>query len=382
MIDKNFTIHTLQKLVQINSVNPMLDSSGAGEENIGRYIYSLLIELGIESEITELKPGRVNVTGIIRGEGSGKSLMINAHMDTVGIKGMDDPFSGAIKNGKLYGRGAYDMKGSIAAMLSTAKAITEQNLKLNGDLVFSFVADEEYESAGASELIKTVKTDAAIVTEPTNLAICTAHRGFGIFKITTFGQTAHGGNHHIGVDANMMMGLLLSGLSEWADRLPLFRSHPLCGDASVHVPLIKGGRSLFVYSHECTIHVERRTVPGETQESVTKELQQLIESVAKKESRFNADIETILWRSPYEISAESDIVKTLDKVVTERQKTTPDYIGHTWWEDSAIFGEAGIETIIIGPKGNGIHEDVEWVDTDSVYDLAEILLRTATTFCK
>ena len=381
MIDRNFTIQTLQKLVQINSVNPMLDNSGHGEEEIGRYIHSLLTDLGVSSEITEIEPGRVNVTGIIKGNGIGKSLMLNAHMDTVGTKGMSDPFSGRISHGNLYGRGAYDMKGSIAAILAVAKALQDKQIKLSGDLVFSFVADEEYESAGAQELIKSIKTDAAIVTEPTDLGICTAHRGFGIYKISAFGKTAHGGNHHIGIDANMLTGLLLAELWDWSKKLPALKSHPLCGDASMHVPLVGGGRSLFVYSHECSIHAERRTVPGETEKSVRQELQKLIDTVSEKEPLFKAKIEPVLWRSPYEISAQSEIVKILAGSVTDFLQEQPRYIGHTWWEDSAIFGEAGIETVIIGPKGGGIHEDVEWVDLHSVCDLAEILLHSTTSFC-
>lgn len=382
IIDSDFTTKTLQKLVQINSVNPQLDSSGAGELEIGRYIHKLLQEFEADSVMDEIKPGRVNVTGRIKGVGTGKSLMLNAHMDTVGVKGMVDPFSGKIENGKLYGRGAYDMKGSIAAILAVAKAMHDHKIQLNGDLVFSFVADEEHESIGAQELIKTIKADAAIVTEPTNLAICTAHRGFGIFKITTEGKTAHGGNHHLGVDANSLMGYLLAEISEWSKTLSGHKLHPLCGEASIHVPLIKGGRSLFIYSHECEICAERRTIPGETQKEVTQELQKLVESASGKDDRFNAIIEPILWRSPYEISPDSTIVKKLEDAYIKKNQIKPEYIGHTWWEDSAIFGEAGIETVIIGPKGGGIHEDVEWAELDSVSDLGEILLNTALLFCE
>lgn len=377
MIDKNFTIETLQKLVRINSVNPALEEGGKGEFETGVYIHDQLRRMGIDSEVNEIAPGRVNVIGIIEGEGTGGSLMLNAHMDTVGVKGMSDPYSGRVSDGKLFGRGAYDMKGSIAAILGAAKAIRDKKIKLKGDLVFAFVADEEYESIGTKMLVQKIKTDSAIVAEPTGLKICTAHRGFGIWKITTKGKTAHGGNHHLGLDANMHMGLLLSELYKMANKLPKSRKHPLCGEASLHVPLISGGRSLFIYSNECTIQLERRTLPGETEDMVRAEIQEIIDNLQMKHSGFRAGMERVIWRSPFEIDQSRSIVKDVSKAVLKITGNKPKMIGHTWWEDSAILGEAGIETVILGPKGGGIHEEVEWVDLHSVIQLAEIFCKMA-----
>ena len=377
MIDKNFTIEILQKLVRINSVNPALEEGGKGEFETGVYIQDQLRCMGIDSEVNEIAPGRVNVIGIIEGEGTGGSLMLNAHMDTVGVKGMSDPFSGRVSDGKLFGRGAYDMKGSIAAILGAAKAIRDKKIKLKGDLVFAFVADEEYESIGTKMLVQKIKTDSAIVAEPTGLKICTAHRGFGIWKITTKGKTAHGGNHHLGLDANMHMGLLLSELYKMANKLPKSRKHPLCGEASLHVPLISGGRSLFIYSNECTIQLERRTLPGETEDMVRAEIQEIIDNLQMKHSGFRAGMERVIWRSPFEIDQSRSIVKDVSKAVLKITGNKPKMIGHTWWEDSAILGEAGIETVILGPKGGGIHEEVEWVDLHSVIQLAEIFCKLA-----
>jgi len=267
-----YITQTLQKLVQINSVNPSLEAGGGGEEEIGRFISAELSSLGIQHEIEPIADKRVNVTATIPGSGSGKSLILNAHMDTVGTSGMDAPFSGDIKNGKLYGRGSYDMKASIAAILCTAKTLIEEGQKPNGDLILSFVADEEFESIGAKRFVEKYRADAAIVTEPTDLQICLAHRGFGVFKITTQGKTAHGGEHRLGVDANTSMALLLAELHKYGKRLPEEINHPLCGEASMHVPLIEGGNSLFIYSNRCTAHLERRTLPGETEQSVMNEL--------------------------------------------------------------------------------------------------------------
>lgn len=381
MIDKNFTINTLQKLVQINSVNPGLEKSGPGEVEIGRFIYNLLQDLGIEAIIDEPAAGRINVTGILPGSGDGKSLMLNAHMDTVGVTGMNDPFSGKIANGKLYGRGSYDMKGGIAAILSAAKVIKEQNRILKGDLFLTFVADEEFASIGAHELVKKLKTDAAIVTEPTGLQVCLAHRGFGVYKITTYGKTAHGGRHKLGIDANTKMGFLLAELDKLSKTLPNENKHPLCGEASIHVPLIHGGKSLFIYSNQCTIHAERRTLPGETALKVENELQKIILKLENDDPHFRAEIERVIWRSPYEIDKDAPIVKEVVRAGSEVAGTIPGFIGHTWWEDSAVFGEAGIPSVIIGPKGAGIHEEVEWVDIGSVINLADILTISAMGYC-
>lgn len=376
-----YITQTLQQLVRINSVNPSLEDTGAGEQDIGKFIANELRNIGIVCAIDEIKPDRINVTGVIQGSGGGKSLILNAHMDTVGVAGMDGPFSGSNKNGKIYGRGSYDMKGSIAAILAVAKALIEQKKQLKGDLIFSFVADEEYESLGANSFVEKYSADAAIVTEPTDLKICLAHRGFGIFKIITTGKTAHGGNHRLGVDANAKMGLLLARLVSYAKSLPEKKLHSLCGEASIHVPLIKGGKSLFIYSNECVIHAERRTIPGETLKEVTDELYHMIKKLEAENTNFNASIECILWRDPYEISQNRDIVQQLSKVSGTVLGKSYGYIGHTWWEDSAIFGNAGIETVIIGPKGGGIHEEIEWVEIDSVIKLSNILYHTAISYC-
>lgn len=372
MIDINYVTETLQKLVQINSVNPGLDEGGRGEQEIGTFIAEQLQVMGIEPIVDELAPHRLNVTGVIKGDGTARSLMLNAHMDTVGVKGMADPFSGRIEDGKLYGRGAYDMKGSIAAILGAAKALRDSDKSLKGDLVLSFVADEEYESIGAEALVKKIRTDDAIVTEPTDLKLCTAHRGFGIWKIITKGKTAHGGNHHLGVDANANMGLLLAELYKRSERLQREKVHPLCGAASMHLPLLKGGRSLFVYSHECEVHVERRTLPGESREEIELELQEVLNALQGRYQGFEGSMELVIWRSPYEIEANRPIVKRVANSLETVTSNPSEFIGHTWWEDSAIFGNSGIETVVLGPKGGGIHEDVEWVELESVEQLARV----------
>lgn len=380
MTDSSFVIQTLQDLVRINSVNPFLEPSGKGEREIGTHIHNCLLGFGFSSEVMNLGNSQVNVIGRWRGTGRGKTLAINAHMDTVGVEGMKEPFAGRIEGNKLFGRGAYDMKGSIAAMLGVAKQFSVDKPNISGDLILTFVADEEYESIGTQELLKNFKADACIVTEPTDLKICLGHRGFGVYEIKTFGKVAHGGLHREGVDANMMMGKVLHALGKLSAELPKAKINPLCGEASLHVPIIKGGQSLFIYAGECKMNVERRMIPGESQQEVYAELQTILDQISEEDQVFNASLKNLIWRNPYEIKADATIVKSLQRQMHDNSAS--DFIGHTWWEDSGLFGEAGIETVIIGPRGGGIHQPIEWVELDSVIELSKILYNTTLDFCK
>lgn len=380
-IDKEFLTHVLQELVRINSINPQLVDGAPGEREISRFIHDILKGLGISVEMEEIAANRYNVTAVIKGSGNGKSLVINAHTDTVGIEHMSDPFSGSIKEGCLYGRGSMDMKGSIAAMLALATYITEHKIDFKGDLILSFVADEEYESIGTEHFLKHHTADAAIVTEPTSLDICLAHKGFGLYEMTTTGKAAHGGRPDLGVDANMHMGKILGRLDEFAQQLQQTSHHPLLGAPSLHVPVMKGGTEPFTYAGECRIKVERRTLPGETNEDIMTAFNDMIDELSNRVESFKATVDCNIWRDAYEADQSSSIVSTLFESVEQVRNQKPSYIGHQWWEDSGLFGQAGIDTVIIGPHGEGLHTTSEWVDIESVVQLSEILIKTAQQFC-
>ena len=380
-IDKDFTTTVLVKLVQINSINPVLVKDAPGETEIGSFIAGVLRSSGVETQINEIEPGRVNVTGVVKGSGTGKSLMLNAHMDTVGVDGMSDPFSGKISNGKVYGRGSQDMKGSIAAMLAAVKYITENNVKLNGDLIATFVADEEYGSIGSQQIARQIKADAAIVTEPTDLQVCLAHKGFYLFEIQTKGRAAHGSRFEEGVDANLHMGRILKELDSLSINIKINKDHPLVGPPSLHVPLIKGGTQEFIYADNCIIKVERRTIPGEKHEDIAREIAGVVENASASDPDFNAYFKTEIYRNAYEIAPEAPIAETVAKAASKVTGKPPRFTGHTAWMDSALFAEAGIETVIIGPTGAGLHSSEEWVDIQSVVDLAEILVHAASDYC-
>jgi len=381
IIDRNFLLQTLTDLLRINSINPSLSTSGQGEYEIATYVAKILNDLELDTAIHEIKPGRFNVVGILRGRGGGRSLILNAHTDTVGVEGMTEPFSANIRDGKLYGRGSQDMKGSLAAMIAASKAIIEGGFSLAGDLLITAVADEEYASMGTEDVVKRYKADAAIVTEPTDLRICLAHRGFIWYEVNTFGRAAHGSRFEEGIDANMLMGRFLSKLSDLERELRTRPSHSLAGPPSLHAAKIQGGSELSIYAAQCNLHIERRTTPGEIESQVTRELQDIIDLLAAEDPNFKATLKPYFQREPFEASSDLSIVKILEKAASNRLGKTPKHSGQTFWTDAALFSEAGMDTVLIGPVGEGLHSAEEWVDLNSVEDLAYILADTAVQYC-
>ncbi|MDX1629378.1 MAG: M20/M25/M40 family metallo-hydrolase, partial [Fulvivirga sp.] len=317
--------------------------------------------------------------GIIKGTGGGRSIMLNAHMDTVDVTQMKHPFSASIKDGKLYGRGAQDMKGSIAAILAMAKKIKDNKVRLKGDVILSFVADEEYNSMGTEHALKKYHTDGAIVTEPTDLNVCIAHKGFGLFEFVTKGKQAHGGLPDEGIDANMHMAAVMQELSVMSDQLKQTPAHPLLGHPSIHIPVIEGGSAPFMYANQCKLILEKRTLPGEKQDDVLKSLKAINKKLSKRQ--INAKVGTLMWRDAFEANKQGLMVTSLCDAFKDVTGENSNFIGHPWWEDSALISNKGIDTVIFGPKGHGLHSTVEWVDIQSVATMVDVLYKTVTNYC-
>jgi acetylornithine deacetylase len=382
-IDENYLTQTLTDLVRINSVNPTLSPEGKGEAEIGAYVADKLNQLGLTVTTYEIEPGRVNVVGVLPGAGDGRSLLLNAHMDTVGVEGMTiDPFGGEIRDGRLYGRGAQDMKGSLAAMMAAAKALVDSGVTLAGDLLITAVADEEYASIGMEALVQQVTADAAIVTEPTDMHICRAHRGFVWFEVETLGRAAHGSRYEEGIDANMRMGRFLAKLDELEQELRRRPGHPLTGPPSLHASQIHGGKEISMYADHCLLQIERRTAPGETVAQATAELQAIIDDLAARDPTFRASVRPTFWRQPFVIDADAPIVQSLEKTLAAHLGGEPLHTGQTFWTDAALLADAGIDTVLLGPTGYGLHSAEEWVDLQSVIDLASVLAETALDYCR
>src|SRR4029077_9139750 len=259
-----------QALVRVESINPELDPAGSGEGPVAHVIAELCEEAGLEVAVEEVAPGRHNVVARARGSGGGRTLLLNGHLDTVGVAGMIDPFSGRIEGDRLYGRGAQDMKGAVAACLVACDAAAR--LALRGDVVVTAVADEEVASVGTEAVAARVAADAAIVSEPTDERIGIAHRGFAGSRIRVAGRAAHGSRPDLGVDAIAHTGPVLTRLAELDARLRSAESHPLLGTGSAHASVISGGQEFSSYPAFCDLDGERRTVPGETDADVEREV--------------------------------------------------------------------------------------------------------------
>jgi acetylornithine deacetylase/succinyl-diaminopimelate desuccinylase-like protein len=362
----------LSRLVAIDSVNPDLVAGGAGEGEIARFVADWLEGAGLEVESDEVARGRWNVVGRARGSGGGKALMLNAHMDTVGVAGMDAPFDPRIADGRLYARGAYDMKASLAAIMLTGARARE--LGLRGDVIVTAVADEEVASVGSVAVAERLSADAAIVAEPTELRLAIAHRGFVWVEVETEGRAAHGSRPDLGVDAIARMGRVLVGIEELDRRLRSDPSHPLLGSGSVHASLIEGGQELSSYPGRCLLKAERRTITGETPERVEAEFRELLADT-------EGSVRAMFSRGPFEVGTEEPIVEAVRRHASEILGSEPETVGVPFWTDAAVLADAGIPTLLFGPAGEGAHAVVEWVDLESAGRCAEIYLAVAREFC-
>jgi len=372
-------VELARRLVAIDSVNPDLVRGGAGERAIARAVAEWLEAAGLEVETHEIAPGRWNVVAVARGTGGGRTLLLNAHMDTVGVAGMEAPFEPRVEDGRLYGRGAYDMKASLAAiMLAGARA---RSLSLPGDVVVTAVADEEVASIGSEAVAATVRADAAIVAEPTELRLAVAHRGFVWLELETTGRAAHGSRPDLGVDAIAKMGRVLVALEDLDRGLRAEPTHPLLGSGSAHASLVEGGQELSSYPERCLVEAERRTIPGETPESVEAELRGVLARAGEGDPEFRGDVRVTFAREPFAVDERDPFVELVRRHAEAAIGERPPAVGVPFWTDAALFAGAGIPTVLFGPRGEGAHAVVEWVDLESVERCAETYLAVAAEFC-
>ena len=375
-----FAVDLLARLVAISSVNPDLVPGAEGEAAIAGFCSSWLASRGFEVHRLEQRPGRPSIVAVARGNGGGPSLMFNGHYDTVTLAGYDgDPLAATRRDGRLYGRGAFDMKSGVAAMMVAAHRASKAGLA--GDLIVACVADEEHASFGTEEVVAQFKADAAIVTEPSHLELTVAHKGFAWFEVVVRGRAAHGSRPDLGIDAIAKAGKFLVALEDWDRHLRARPTHPALGSGSVHASLISGGQELSSYPAECRIHLERRTVPGETSQTVAAELRAILTRIADADPDFKADVIPGLFRQPFQVETSAAIVETLKAAATRRLGQVPPWRYEPFWTDCAILASAGIPAVMFGADGGGAHSAEEWAVEASVEALADILTETAIAFC-
>lgn len=360
-------------LVRIDSRNPSLVRGGPGETACARLLYDVLHAWGFWVELQDAAVGRPNLFARIGVPRGGRSLMFNGHLDVVGSDGMiHPPFTADVRDGRMYGRGSADMKGGIAAMCAAAWRAAKAGTR--GEILIAAVADEEFDSIGTRALLaRGIRADAAVVAEPTRLAIMPAHRGFVWVEVEVVGRAAHGSRFDIGVDAIRHAGLLLAELDRIdADVLPL-STHPLLGRASLHASLIEGGTGLSTYPERCVLKLERRSIPGETAEDVLAEIERACAAVRTRRSTFAAHVRLIGAQGPSDVSVQAPVVRELAHAM-EGLGETVGIEGMSAWTDAALLNDAGIPAICYGPGDISLaHAAEEFIPLVEIDRATEVL---------
>jgi len=367
-------------LIQIDSRNPTLAPDSPGEGVCARTLASVLDDWGFAVQLMESVPGRPNVVARL-GPREAPALMLNGHLDVVGVEGMvHEPFNSEVRGNRIYGRGSADMKGGIAAMCAAAARGTRAGS--TRQILIAAVVDEEYESLGTRALLANgIRADAAIITEPTRLAICPAHRGFVWVDIAFTGRAAHGSRYDIGVDAITHAGLLLTELEKLERTRESGPHHRLLGRGSLHASTIEGGVGMSTYPEACNLAIERRTIPGESIDKVLGEITAACAAVQSRHPQFDARVTLNTAQLPSDVPEDSSIVSRL-RGALEREELPVKIEGLSAWTDAALLNEAGIPTVCFGPGDIALaHAAEEFVPIEEIDLATRVLTRVVREWC-
>lgn len=365
------TLKLLEELIRIPSVNPALDPEGQGEERVAEFARDWLEAHGVKARLEYPAPGRPNVVAQV-GTGSGPTLVLCGHLDTVQTSGMEiPPFAPRLEGDRLYGRGAFDMKGGVAAVMTAAARMAQEG-SLRGTLLLALVADEEHLSIGAQDFVRRYRADGCIVAEPSGGLLRTGHRGFAWVDVRVVGVAAHGSRWDAGVSAIAHAGRFLAALEQYDQGTLRTRTHPLLGPASLHPAMIRGGVGLSTYAPECLVQIEWRTLPGQTAEEVVAETRRLITQVG-----IEADVTCTCYRPALFCPPDTRVRQALTMAIGRPAQES----GKGGWTDAGLFEAAGVPALLYGPSGQGAHGSVEWVEVPSVLECAEVYRRAALDFC-
>ena len=374
-------------LVRIPSYSGMKDQ----EKAVAHHIAARFEAEGIQTELVEVLPGRPNVIARLPGCGTGQSLMLTGHMDTVPpyeMKG--DPFSGTIHENRLHGRGACDMKSALAAMMGALIALKRSGVQLAGDLVFAGVINEEQLNEGTEYIVRNgPHTDAAIIGEPTELKIAPGHRGLEWIKIQFKGKTTHGGTPTEGVNAISKAAKFINLVEE--KLVPTFSRyrHPLIGEPLLNFGVITGGDQPSSVAGRCSLSIDRRWTPLESYEKIYDELHQLVNELRKKDNEFEAEIERYFKNSdmmlhrPLETDLNHPLLSVLQQGIKDVLKTTPETIAFPAWTDASLLSNyAGITSVVLGPGHlKEAHNDNESISLMQIVEAYKLYTYTAIHYC-
>lgn len=365
------------QLIACDSTNPDLSPGGAGEAAVAALIAERLRAAGLEVALEEVAPDRPNVVGRLRGTGGGRTLMLWGHMDVVSAE--PEGFAPRIDGGRIYGRGAVDMKGGLACAIVAAEELA-RGPRPAGDVIVAGVIDEEWVSLGAAALVERYAADGAILTEQSDLELIVEHGGFAWFELTSRGVESAGIEPDRGVDAIALLAPVLAGITELDAELAT-RPAPAYGRPSVHASTIRGGTQFPQYPSRCSLGIERCTVAGETVAEARAEVDALVERARAADPRFDASIAMVVGREPVKLDTDGPLVQLLGAEIERHRGQAPRQLGDIGWADSGLMVETGTPCVIFGPTGNGHHTADEYVEVASLTACTEILVATAREFC-
>jgi len=368
----------LAELIALPSVNPAFAPPGGtsarqarsifGEERVADFLASIAARAGLEVEWQTVLPGRPNVIARLRPRNKiRQTILLAPHLDTVGAD--EAQFIPRKKNGRLHGRGACDTKGSIAAMLTALFELAASGSRpRETQIVFAGLVDEEHAQAGARALVASrFKADLAVVGEPTRLQVVTAHKGSLWLQLETRGRAAHGAMPWLGRNAVHEMARIVDCLeTDYAARLQK-RKHRLLGPATVNVGTIQGGSQPNIVPDQCTITVDRRTLPGETEAGVRREIAEWLRT--KKLSAHLASTK-LAPALPLETDPKRPLVRQFLRSIGQ---TRP--VGVDFFCDAAVLAQGGIPSVVFGPGDIAqAHTTDEWISLESLERGKNLLL--------
>ncbi len=378
LVDPDRLVTDLSRMIEIPSVNPLDDPARLGfrELEMGAFCLDRMSDLGMQVGSREVAPGRPNVWGVLKGERGERSLMLCSHLDTVGTEGYPEALRAKLADGRVYGRGACDMKAGIAAYLEVVRVIREAGIKLRGDLVISGLADEEHLMLGSHDLGESGPwADYGIIGEPSDLVICPAHKGQLGFRIQTLGKAVHSSRPETEINAIDAMARVIEAFRVYSDDLMTRDPHPLCGHARSGPAVIRGGTVVSTVPDFCELEIDRRTLPGETSEAVIREYRELLDDLGKTLIGFRYEIAgPTLDVAPLDIPLDSLIVRSVIEGYGSVLGVKPDI--------SAFFGgtdapNLGFPTVIFGPGGIAqAHTTNEFIEIEDMVIATKVYLRT------
>ena len=366
-------VELCRELIRFKSVNPPGD-----ERPIAEHVAGVLRTGGLAVEVLPHGPTRASVLARLKGTGELPGLFYSAHLDTVPVGAeawLHDPFAGEVADGKVWGRGASDMKSGLAAMIVAARTLAAAHVQLRGDLILAFTAGEETDSLGATALAKRPDlgpVQALVVSEPSSNDIFVAEKGALWVELVTQGKTAHGSMPDLGHNAVMMMVALLAEL----DRLPIpYDPHPMLGGFSRSINTVAGGVKTNVVPDHCVATVDMRTVPGQDHQAIVRQIEALGADLAKRLPDFRATVRVVNDRIPITTAPDDPVVQRFADVVAEATGQRPEPKGVRYYTDAAaLMPTLQAPMIICGPGEAGLaHQPNEYVEVSKLTDSARLL---------